>query len=123
MCLLKYVFKFHSSFGRFSTNYIIAICHNVLSCGYLNVPNIKEMKPTNNDELALDGLPQLSTVEEQLLQIYWCKKELDSFLPNIATYATPKEITAITLSQLAIMENHLIGLLQKMSVEDNTNLA
>ena len=81
------------------------------------------MKPTNPDDLSRNGLPSLTLVEEQLLQIYWCKKELDSFLPNIATYATPKELTAITLSQLAIMESHLVGLLQKMSDADNTNLA
>lgn len=81
------------------------------------------MKPTNPEDLSRSGMPQLSPVEEQLLQIYWFKKELDSFLPNIATYATPKELTAITLSQLAIMESHLVGLLQRMAADDNTNLA
>lgn len=79
------------------------------------------MKNSNDilpDDLSRIGLPPLTRTEEQLLNIYWCKKELDEFLPQIATYATPKELTAITLSQLAIMEQHLIQILKSISKED-----
>lgn len=47
--------------------------------------------------------------------MYWHKKELEEFLPQIATYASPKELTAITLSQLAIMEKQIVNILQMMS--------
>ncbi len=79
---------------------------------------MKENIPTKIDTNQL-GMPKLSGIEEQLFNIYWCKKELESYLPNIANYATPKEVTAITLSQLAIMESHLISLLKNISKEEN----
>ncbi len=79
---------------------------------------MKERIPTETDANRI-GMPILTVIEEQLFQIYWCKKELEGYLPNIATYATPKELTAITLSQLAIMESHLINLLKNISKEDN----
>lgn len=69
----------------------------------------KSIAPLNNSEnnkIALD---------DQLLEIYWAKKELEEFLPKIATYATPKEIVAITLSQLSLMENHIITILKLLS--------
>jgi len=64
------------------------------------------------DDMSRIGLPPLSQIEEQLLNIYWCKKELEEFLPQIATYATTKELTAITLSQLAIMEKQIVQILK-----------
>lgn len=76
------------------------------------------MKNQNNhvpNNLSPIGLPPLSVTEEKLLNIYWFKKELDEFLPQIATYATPKELTAITISQLAIMEKLLVQVLQDLS--------
>lgn len=56
-----------------------------------------------------------NAIDDQLLDVYWAKKELEEFLPKIATYATPKEIVAITLSQLSMMENHIITLLKLLS--------
>ncbi|MFT3794170.1 hypothetical protein [Flavobacterium sp.] len=47
------------------------------------------------------------------------KKELDEFLPQIATYATPKELTAITLSQLAIIEKQILHLLHNIAKKDS----
>ena len=79
------------------------------------------MKNYNNaipDDLGRLGMPVLSIAEEKLLNIYWCKKELEEFLPQIATYATPKELTAITLSQLAIMEKQIVQLLHVMAKEN-----
>ena len=77
------------------------------------------MKNTNDtlpDDFSRIGLPPLSVTEEKLLNIYWFKKELDEFLPQIATYASPKELTAITLSQLAIMEKQIVQILHEMSI-------
>ena len=79
------------------------------------------MKNTSNiipEDFGRLGMPALSITEEKLLNIYWCKKELEEFLPQIATYATPKELTAITLSQLAIMEKQIVQLLQVMAKEN-----
>jgi|GEM_PF-5526209 len=53
--------------------------------------------------------------DDQLINIYWAKKELEEFLPKIGTYATAKEVVAITLAQLAMMEKQIVSLLQKMS--------
>ena len=52
------------------------------------------------------------SLDEQLLEIYWAKKELDEFLPRIATYANPHEISNIALSQLAMIEKRVIWLLE-----------
>jgi hypothetical protein len=79
---------------------------------------MKETIPTKTDANGI-VTPKLSFIEEQLYQIYWCKKELEGYLPNIATYATPKELMAITLSQLAAMESHLINLLKNISEEED----
>ena len=57
--------------------------------------------------------------QERLLQIYWEKKNLESFLPQIATYSSTKELTAITLAQLSMIEKELIWLLKDMSNYQN----
>ncbi|GEP51376.1 hypothetical protein FNO01nite_20480 [Flavobacterium noncentrifugens] len=57
----------------------------------------------------------ISSLDDQLLNIYWEKKELEEFLPKIGTYATAKEVVAITLAQLAMMEKHIVSILHKMS--------
>lgn len=53
-----------------------------------------------------------SSFDEQLLEIYWAKKELEEFLPRIATYAHPHEVANIALSQLAMIEKRVIWLLE-----------
>lgn len=50
--------------------------------------------------------------DEQLLEIYWAKKELDEFLPRIATYAHPQEVANIALSQLSMIEKRVIWILE-----------
>ena len=65
-------------------------------------------------------MSELSETENQLLSIYWCKKELDEFLPQIATYASTKELTAITLSQLSIMEKQIVKILHNMAKRENS---
>jgi len=85
-------------------------------------PKSTIMKNSNNivpDDYLRIGLPALSSAETQLLNIYWCKKELEEFLPQIATYATPKELTAITLSQLAIIEKQILQVLKDLSKKDS----
>lgn len=72
-------------------------------------------KPHTTDDVSRIGLPPLSETEEKLLDLYWHKKELEEFLPQIASYATPKELTAITLSQLAIMEKQILQILYNIS--------
>lgn len=74
-----------------------------------------------SDDVSRIGLPTLSQTEEQLLNIYWCKKELDEFLPQIASYASPKELTAITLSQLSIMEKQILQILKGIARKDFEN--
>jgi hypothetical protein len=74
--------------------------------------NLNDILP---DDLSRIGLPALSITEEKLLKVYWFKKELEEFLPQIATYATPNELTAITLSQLAIMEKQIVQILHEIS--------
>lgn len=71
------------------------------------------------DDLSRVGLPPLSVIEEKLLKVYWFKKELEEFLPQIATYASPKELTAITLSQLAMMENQIVQILHELAKGDD----
>ena len=73
------------------------------------------------DDVSRIGLPTLSQTEEQLLNIYWCKKELEEFLPQIATYATTKELTAITLSQLAIIEKQILQILKGIASKEIDN--
>jgi len=63
------------------------------------------------------GMDDAISLEEKILNIYWFKKELEEFLPPIAAYATPEEITAITLSQLTMMEDLLIRVLYDLSQE------
>lgn len=78
----------------------------------------------SNDAIPNDfphiGASELSDTENQLLNIYWCKKELDDFLPQIATYASPKELTAITLSQLSIIEKQIVKILHNMAKKENS---
>lgn len=64
-------------------------------------------------------MPNEASLDEKLLNLYWYKKELEEFLPQIATYATPHEIAAITISQLAIMEKQLVAILYELSKKDN----
>lgn len=58
---------------------------------------------------------QISSLDGQLIDIYWAKKELEEFLPKIGTYATAKEVVAITLAQLEMMEKQMVSMLHKMS--------
>lgn len=58
---------------------------------------------------------QPSGIYERLQEIYWAKKELEEFLPNIAKYARPEDIVAIALAQLAAIEKQVIGVLQELS--------
>jgi len=64
-------------------------------------------------------MPEDAPLDEKLLNIYWYKKELDEFLPQIATYATPNEIASITLSQLSIIEKQLVAILQELAKRDD----
>jgi len=64
-------------------------------------------------------MPENAPLDQKLLNIYWYKKELDEFLPQIATYASAGEIASITLSQLAIIEKQLIAILQELSRQEN----
>jgi len=64
-------------------------------------------------------MPDDATLDEKILNIYWYKKELEEFLPQIATYATPQEIANITLSQLSIMERQLVSILGQLAREEN----
>lgn len=82
------------------------------------------MKNSNNalpDDITRIGLPTLSAIEEKILNIYWLKKELEDFLPQIASYATPQEIAAIALSQLAIIEKLLVQSLYEQNEIDKNN--
>lgn len=63
-------------------------------------------------------LPTISNLEQHLMAIYWCKKQLDEFLPSISTYATPKEISAIALSQASLMEKHLVEVFRLVAQQD-----
>jgi hypothetical protein len=64
-------------------------------------------------------MPDDAPLDQKLLNIYWYKKELDEFLPQIATYATPNEIASITLSQLSIIEKQLVSILQEIAKKEN----
>jgi hypothetical protein len=64
-------------------------------------------------------MPDDAALDEKILNIYWYKKELEEFLPQIATYATPVEIANITLSQLSIMEKQLVKILSQLAREEN----
>jgi hypothetical protein len=64
-------------------------------------------------------MPDDSSLDEKLLNIYWYKKELDEFLPQLATYSTPQEIASITISQLGIIEKQIIAILDEMSKRDS----
>lgn len=64
-------------------------------------------------------MPSDASIDEKMLNIYWYKKELEEFLPQIATYATPAEIASITISQLAIIEKQLIAILNDLSDKEN----
>jgi len=56
-----------------------------------------------------------TSFDDELLNIYWAKKELEEFLPKIGTYASAKEVVSITLAQLSMMEKQIVALLQKLS--------
>jgi len=62
----------------------------------------------------------ISSFDDQLLNIYWAKKELEEFLPKIGSYATSKEVVAITLAQLAMMEKQIVSILHKLSKNPET---
>lgn len=57
----------------------------------------------------------VSGIYDRLQEIYWAKKELDEFLPNIAKYAKPEDIVSITLAQLALIEKQVILTLEELS--------
>lgn len=72
-----------------------------------NLPNISHSAGINlTSEFSLDA---------QLLEIYWAKKELEEFLPKIATYAQAGEVANIALSQLTMIEKRIIWLLEAES--------
>ena len=79
----------------------------------LEVPKPTIMNATISNGNMISGA-NLS-LDDQLLEIYWAKKELEEFLPRIATYATPAEVAAITLSQLSVIENRIVWLLQDIA--------
>ncbi|RZJ31336.1 MAG: hypothetical protein EOO48_02410 [Flavobacterium sp.] len=64
-------------------------------------------------------MPADAPLDQKILNIYWYKKELDEFLPQIATYATAQEVANITISQLAIIEKQLIAILGELSHTEN----
>lgn len=59
---------------------------------------------------------ETDTIDDQLLNIYWAKKELEEFLPKIGTYANAKEVVAITLAQLSMMEKQIVQLLHRIAI-------
>lgn len=64
----------------------------------------------------LSGMPiNESNFDEQLLEIYWAKKELEEFLPRIANYAHAQEVANIALSQLSMIEKRVIWILEAES--------
>ena len=63
-------------------------------------------------------MPNEASLDEKIINVYWYKKELEEFLPQIATYATPQEIAGITISQLAIIEKQLVAILYDLSKEN-----
>lgn len=56
--------------------------------------------------------------DANLLRAYWYKKELESFLPTIATYSTPEEVAAIALAQLQNIEREIIDTLKMLAQKD-----
>ncbi|HOZ74077.1 MAG TPA: hypothetical protein PLS51_09545 [Flavobacterium sp.] len=64
-------------------------------------------------------VPIVDGFEERLLNIYWEKKNLEEFLPQIATYSSTQELVAITIAQLSVIEKQLISLLQEISEFQN----
>lgn len=70
-----------------------------------------------------NGMPQfgkpVEAFQERLLNIYWEKKNLEEFLPQIATYSSQQELIAITLSQLSIIERQVVLLLKDISEFEN----
>jgi len=97
----------------------IAVTKHVWIESILHTPEIYTMKNTNHttkpEQLFLTA--EETTFDGQLLAIYWEKKDLDAFLPQIASYATPKELLNITLSQLSKMEKRIIWLLEAMALK------
>ena len=53
-----------------------------------------------------------SLFEENLKQMYWCEKELSTFLPQMADLATSYELTSAILGHLAVTENQIIRLIR-----------
>jgi hypothetical protein len=79
----------------------------------------KETTPAPRGDIFKFVMPHEASLDAKILNIYWYKKELDEFLPQIATYATPQEIAGITVSQLAIIEKQLVSILHELSKLDN----
>lgn len=80
-------------------------------------PKLFAMKtnlPNPNNSAGIQFTSEFS-LDDQLLEIYWAKKELEEFLPKIATYAQPNEVANIALSQLTIIEKRVIWLLEAES--------
>ena len=61
------------------------------------------------------------SIHERLIEIYWDKKNIEEFLPKIATYSSQKELVAITLAQLSIIEKQLIRLMREIAESDNNS--
>lgn len=78
---------------------------------------MEQIYPNPERQIALFNFERSSEIDNQLLEIYWFKKELEEFLPKIATYSTPEEVSAITLSQLNAIENKVLQLLRDLSVK------
>ena len=64
-------------------------------------------------------IPIVEGFEERLLNIYWEKKNLEEFLPQIATYSTQQELVAVTISQLSVIDKQLVALLKEISDFEN----
>lgn len=88
--------------------------------GYIHrIPNLAPMKTTADSDIDGDSfkfvMPDDASLDEKLLNIYWYKKELEEFLPQIATYASAQEVARIAVSQLAIIEIQLLAILYELS--------
>lgn len=59
-----------------------------------------------------------NSLDAKLLRIYWQKKELDDFLPTIATYSSSAEVAAIALAQLQNIEREIVEALKQLGETD-----
>lgn len=59
------------------------------------------------------------SIDDQLLDLYWAKKELEDFLPGLSKHKSSGEICAITLAQLQNMEKTIVQLLQSLAQSES----